>query len=357
MTISIQLPEKTKMKILVLTPTYFPLITGNAVTTHRITTEISQSGASCKIIDLSQKMDTDLLDETVLFSPDIIHCFHAYKAGRKGLLLKKKLRIPLITTITGTDVYIDLKDREKRRVILNVLEGSDRITVFNDSSLSRLVQYGIPKEKVHIIHQSVRMGKEEKINYRLLHGIMDNEVIFLMIGGIRPVKRIRYVIDVLTRLQKTHPHIRLFLAGSILEKEEYEKIEKKIRVHPWVTYLGQVQRKHIPSLYRSVNAVINASSSESEANGLLEALYFRKLIIARKITGNSSFLSDQTALLFHTKKDLYERVQSVSERQVEAAAFYRITDQLMQTTFSNDAETEGYWSVYRQLFHNFTSSA
>ena len=344
------------MKILVLTPTYFPLITGNAVTVHRIITGISQSGTSCKIVDLSQKTDKDLLDEALSFSPDIIHCFHAYKAGRKGLMLKEKLGIPLITTITGTDVYIDLKDREKREVILRVLEGSGSITVFNGPSLSRLVRCGISKKKIHIIHQSVRIDEEEKIDYRLLHGTMGSEVIFLMTGGIRPVKRIPYVIDILTRLQKTHPHIRLFLAGPILAKEEYEKIEKKMRVHPWITYLGQIQRKHIPSLYRSVDAVINASSSESEANSLLEALYFHKLIIARKIAGNSSFLSDQTALLFRTRQDLYERAQSVSEGRVETAAFYHTMDQLMQTTFANGTEIEGYQYVYQQLLRNSTNS-
>lgn len=345
------------MKIIALTPTYFPLITGNAVTVHRIVAGISQKGANCKIIDLSQKTDKDLLRETISFSPDIIHCFHAYKAGHKGLWLKKKLGIPLITTITGTDVYIDLIDHERQEVILKVLEGSDGITVFNDSSLSRLARYGISKEKIQIIHQSVRVGKEEKINYRLLYDTTNSEVIFLMTGGIRPVKRIRYVIDVLTRLQKTHPHIRLFLAGPILEKEEYEKIEKKMQSRPWITYLGQIQRKHIPSLYRNVDAVINASSSESEANSLLEAFYFHKLIIAHDIAGNSSFLSGQTALLFRTRKELYERAKSVSEGQVEAAAFYHTTDQLMRTTFGSDAETEGYWSVYRHLFRNLANSA
>ena len=342
------------MKILILTPTYFPLITGNAVTVHRIVTGVSQNEISCKIIDLSQKEDKNILAEAVSFAPHIIHCFHACKGGSKGLLLKEKLGIPLVTTITGTDVYIDLKTPAKQKVILDVLEKSDRITVFNDSSLFRLVRHGISREKIHVIHQSVWMGgKEEKINYRLLHGITDEEVIFLMMGGIRPVKGIRYVIDVLTKLQKTHPHIRLFLAGSILEKEEYEKIEKKMRLRPWITYLGQIQRENVPSLYRSVDAVINASSSESEANSLLEALYFHKIIIARKIAGNSSFLSDQTALLFRTRQELYEKAKLVSEGRIETGKFRRAIDQLMQTTFGNDAEIEGYKSVYRQLLRNF----
>jgi glycosyltransferase involved in cell wall biosynthesis len=322
------------------------------VTVHRIATGVSQRDINCKIIDLSHKTDKELIKEAISFSPDIIHCFHAYKGGIKGLLLKEKLNIPLITTITGTDVYIDLKDHGKQETILNVLEKSDSITAFNNSSLFRLAKYGISKEKIHIIHQSVLMGKEEKINYRLLHGIRDKEMVFLMSGGIRLVKRIPYVIDVLAKLKKTHPHIRLFLAGPVLEKEEYEKIEKKVQVLPWITYLGQIQRKHIPSLYRSADAVINASSSESEANGLLEAFYFQKLVIARKIPGNSSFLSDQTALLFRTRQELYEKAQSVSEGRIDVTKFYSAMGQLMQTVFSNDAETEGYQSVYRQVFRN-----
>jgi len=41
------------MKAIILTPTFFPQLTGNAVTAGRIAQEMTESGIECRVIDLS----------------------------------------------------------------------------------------------------------------------------------------------------------------------------------------------------------------------------------------------------------------------------------------------------------------
>jgi len=338
------------MKALLLTPTYFPQLTGNAVTVHRISTGLLQKGVECRIINLSQTAGVELLDEAGSFGPDIIHSFHAYKTGRAGVFLKKILGVPLITTMTGTDINVDLKDRDRKKTIRDVLSASDMVTVFNEHAFSALLKHGLPAEKVRIIHQSVLLhNNENAVNYRALYGVDKEDRLFLMSGGLRRIKHIGYAIDVLTDVKKIRPHLRLFIAGSVLEPEEYRKIEKRLQRRPWITYLGEVQREDMPALLKSVDVVLNTSASESEANALLEAFYYRKIVIARNIPGNASLLTDKTSFLFRNRREFYEKILYVIDQPAAWERVRQEADRLMATVFSFQREQSDYTAVYEAL--------
>jgi glycosyltransferase involved in cell wall biosynthesis len=344
-----QRDREKAIKSLLVTPTYFPQLTGNAVTVHRISQGLAQVGVDCRIIDLSRTDGADLLRPCREFSPDIIHGFHAHKAGRSSLFLKKELGAPLVTTLTGTDVNIDLKNPERRRAIKEVLAASDLITVFNDHALSVLIGCGISRNKVKVIHQSVLLPGQGKIDFRAQYGVRANETVFLMSGGIRRVKRIDYAIDGLAEAKKNRSGIRLFIAGLVLEQNEYQKIQKRMQRYPWVSYLGQVSREYMPSLLKSVDVVLNTSASESEANALLEAFYYRKPVVARRIPGNASLLTSETGLLFDNRKEFYEKILYAIDNPARLEDMCKKAEKLIQTTFRWSLETDGYAAVYRGL--------
>jgi glycosyltransferase involved in cell wall biosynthesis len=338
------------MKALLLTPTYFPQLTGNAVTVHRITKGLLQRGIACRIINLSQTADVDLMNEADAFAPDIIHGFHAYKTGLAGVRLKKIFGVPLVITMTGTDINVDLRDRDRKTTVRDVLYASDLVTVFNDHAFSVLLKYGLPEDKIRIIHQSVLLDDDKNtLDYRALYGVDRQDRLFLMSGGLRRIKQIGYAIDVLTEVRKIRPHLRLFIAGSILEPEEYRKIEGRLRRRPWITYLGEVRRENMPALLRSVDVVLNTSASESEANALLEAFYFRKIVIARSIPGNASLLTDKTSFLFRNKREFYEKILYVIDHPTAWEPVRREADRLMTTVFSFQREQVGYTDAYEAL--------
>jgi len=338
------------MKALLLTPTYLPQLTGNAVTVHRISTGLIEKGVDCRIVNLSQAAGSGLLDEMESFRPDMVHCFHAYKAGRAGVLLKKALGVPLVTTMTGTDVNVDLKDRSRQKIVRDVLSASDMVTVFNEHAFSILLKHGLPAEKIRIIHQSVLLQNDKNaVDYRALYNVGQEDSVFLMSGGIRRIKHIGYAVEVLSDVKKIRPRLRLFIAGSILEPEEYRKIERQMRRRPWITYLGEVPREKMPALLESVDVVLNTSASESEANALLEAFYCRKIVIARNIPGNASLLTDRTSFLFRNRKEFHEKILCVIDQPASLERVRQESDRLMATLFSFQREQTGYMAVYEAL--------
>jgi L-malate glycosyltransferase len=337
------------MNALLLTPTFAPSLTGNAVTVERIGRALAQGGVVCRILDLSRPAPAVPPDRAGRFEPDIIHVFHAFKAGPVGLKIKKTLHVPMITTMTGTDINLDIRTPGRKEIILEVLHRSDRITVFNEHAKALLVRRRIPPERIAVIHQAVRLPASGALDYRAMLQIDRDAPAFLLLGAVRAVKNYPYAIQVLEKVEKSYPGIRLIIAGPVLEEEAYAQIRKRIAGITWITWLGEVSRENVPSLFAAVDIVLNTSSSESESNTVLEALSLGKIVIGRAIPGNASILTEQTGFTFHNKNELFEKIMHALTHRDQWEAMQRQARQWIGRQFHPDRERSDYLAVYQQL--------
>jgi glycosyltransferase involved in cell wall biosynthesis len=336
------------MRAILLTPTFFPRLTGNAVTAGRIAQELTEGGIECRVIDLSAVGEAEVEKAIRTFRPDLVHGFHAYKSGRIGLAVKDLFEIPMIMTLTGTDLHADLKARETRTAVLRVLLKTDRLTVFNDSARRLLVREGIAPQKISVIHQSVFFPERKDRDFRdELHIGHSTKVCFLM-GGIRRVKNFGYAFPVLEKVRKSFPDLCLLIAGGILEEEEFLRLTRKSKGRPWIRFLGEVSRKEIPSLLSCADIVLNTSDSESEANAIVEALSFGKVVVGRHISGNTSLLDEKTGFLFRNREELYEQILHVLRNKREAAETGRRAKRFIAARFRRDREQADYLRLYKE---------
>ncbi|MDI6727058.1 MAG: hypothetical protein QMD32_08820, partial [Smithellaceae bacterium] len=96
------------LRSILITPTFFPRLTGNAVTVGRVSQGLSESGIACRVLDLEKTRESELVTLLEEFRPRVIHNFHACKSGRMGLEIRERLPVRMITTMTGTDINIDI---------------------------------------------------------------------------------------------------------------------------------------------------------------------------------------------------------------------------------------------------------
>lgn len=336
------------MKTLVLSPTFFPKLTGNAVTVGRITRELAEGGIECRVIDLSAVTKNEAVRRADMFGPDLIHSFHALKSGPAGLAVRDLLHVPLITTLTGTDLHVDLRKPETRDAVLRVLTRTDRLTVFNAAGRRLLLREGIPPDKISVIHQSVFFPEGKERDFRAeLHIDGDTKVCLLM-GGIRRIKNFGYAFSVLEEVRKQIPDLCLLIAGGVLEQKEYLRLARKSRGSPWIRFLGAVPREAVPSLLDTADIVLNTSDSESDANAVLEALSRGKAVVGRRVSGNASLLAEGTGFLFSNKKELQEQILRLLRNKREAAETGRRAKRFIAARFPRDREQVGYLRLYRE---------
>lgn len=337
------------MNALLLTPTFTPALTGNAVTVERIGRALTQGGVACKILDLSRLAPDVLLDQARAFEPDILHVFHAFKSGPAGLKIKNAFPIPMITTMTGTDINLDIRAPGRKETILEVLHQSDRITVFNEQAQALLLRNRIPPERIAVIHQAVWLPATATLDYRSALQIERDAPVFLLLGAVRAVKNYPYALQVLEKVKKIYPAIHLIIAGPVLEEDAFARIKKQIAGKTWVTCLGEVPRENVPSLLTAADIVLNTSFSESESNTVLEALSLGKIVIGRAIPGNASILTEQTGFSFHNKKEFFEKIIHVLKHGDNMEKMRRQARQWIRYQFHPDRERSDYLAIYHQL--------
>lgn len=334
---------------LLITPSFFPQLTGNAVTVDRISRGLSQAGIDCRVMDLQKVQESEILPLLEEFQPQVIHNFHAYKSGRTGLKIKGLIQQPMITTMTGTDINIDIHDPLKAQEIMAVLAASDRITVFNDQALAGLVQLGVPAAKITVIHQSILLLPQTALDYRKELNIAPGSIVFLILGAIREVKGLSLALEVLEEAQGKYCDLALLIAGQQAEDREFELLLKRINNRQWIKYLGGVDRDKIDSLFQGADVLINASASESESNAMIEAMYFGRLVIARDIPGNASLLNEDTGLLFSDREGLMKHVlRVINNRNILKEKGLRARERVLKD-FSPDQEMNAYLSLYRSI--------
>ncbi len=334
---------------LLITPSFLPKLTGNAVTVDRISRGLYQSGINCLVIDLQSLEESAILALATEFQPQVIHNFHAYKAGLLGMKIKSMFHRPMITTMTGTDINIDIHDPTKLRDIMAVLAASDQITVFNDQARAGLVELGIAAARISVIHQSVSLPKQIPTDYRKELNVAPDVTVFLILGAIRRVKGISLALDVLEEVQAKKNELLLLIAGQPAEADEFELLMQRIRDRQWIKYLGAVPREKIGGLIESSDVLINTSFSESESNAMLEAMYFSRLVIARDIPGNASLLNEDSGLMFSNRQELMGHVLAIMSNRKKLEEKGLRSGELIKKNFGFEREVNSYLSLYRRI--------
>lgn len=118
------------MRVLVVAPHSLSEPRGNSVTLARLADGVRAAGARVKLLG------PDQADPRGRF--DIVHAFHATKAGPRTLELARKSSGALVVTLTGTDLHQDLRNAERGRIVRGVLGRAAALVVFSEADRARL---------------------------------------------------------------------------------------------------------------------------------------------------------------------------------------------------------------------------
>ena len=294
-------------RLALLTPFAFPSVRGNAVTVERIARGLRARGADIEVWDLSTMARASIERRASEYRPELVHAFHAYRAGPLGLALARRIGCPLVVTLTGTDANLDLFDVERAPAVRQVLESAAAVTAFHDS-VTAMVARAVPEisARIVVVPQSVDL-----LDPSLPDGPAPRTrgPVMLFPAGIRPVKRPLFPLAPLDSVAARYPGFELRYIGPILDVTEGEALMRALRGRQWARHLGEVPHAAMAALLRDADVVLNCSLSEGGmANSVLEALACGRAVLASDIAGNRSVIEDGvTGLLFEGPGDFADK--------------------------------------------------
>jgi len=279
------------LRILILTPTSLPSISGNAMTAERWRRSLTQMGYAVKTVS-SQSLDANALSREIAdFRPDVIHAHHALKAG--ALLLEKPIKeaigsIPFVLSPAGTDINQDQASEGILETFLNVCRASRRIITQSPWVLNRTRDLlpGMEDLIVYVSKAFLWQG-DDSANLREAHDCRPEDFVFFLPAGIRPVKGNLECLKWLEKVYQVRPRVRAVFAGPALDAVYANRFEDKIRrLSAFARWIPRIPPAAMRSAYESADVVLNASVSEGLSNTLLEAIAAGRPILASDIPGN-----------------------------------------------------------------------
>ncbi|MDH4100449.1 MAG: glycosyltransferase family 4 protein [Nitrospirota bacterium] len=279
------------LKILIVTPTCLPDPTGNAITAHRLYKGLIARGADVRVVSASDEHAPSG------FRPDVIHALHAVKGGLPACTIARETGAPVVITITGTDINIDLLRLEGREGATALSEAA-RIIVYGPWAVERLVKLDPALHgRIEVIRPSVDINQEGDKKVDLPAGFN-----FLLPSGIRRVKDPVFAVTALAALRQEFPDINLTVAGPILDKDEWTRLRAAMEGREWVSH-RVADYKEMPSLYSAADVVLNTSVSEGLSNALLEAMALCRPVLASDCEGNRAVITDGVDGLLYRQGD------------------------------------------------------
>jgi L-malate glycosyltransferase len=328
-------------RVALLSPVPLDSPRGNAVTVARIAAGLRARGLDVGVWEADAP---GVRDSLVAEPPALVHAFHAHRAGPLALAVTRAAAIPLVVTLTGTDVSHDLRNEGSRAAVLEVLTGAAAVVAFH-GSVAADVEAIAPslRGRVRIVPQSAQLpaggGAAPDIT---------GEPCLLFPAGVRPVKRPLLPLGPLEDVRRDHPGLRLWYAGPPLDAHETRRLEAALASRPWARYLGALPHAAMPALLGAADVVLNCSLSEGGmANSVIEALSLGRAVLASDIPGNRSLIEDGvTGLLFDSETSLAAQARRLAGDPALRRRLGETGRRLVGARLAPAREIDGYLDVY-----------
>jgi len=240
---------------------------------------------------LATKMATVAQEENL----DLLHVHYAIPHSISAILaresLKPQRRLPVITTLHGTDITLVGADRSYLPITRYGIVQSDGVTAISHylkEATKEIFQF----DEITVIPNFVCQTDYQRLPDSSLHQSLapENEPLLVHVSNFRPVKRPVDCVEILARVLQKGIKTRLVMVGDGSERTNVEHRARCLGIFEQCSFVGKQPR--IVD-YLSVSDVL-LLPSEQESFGLaaLEAMACEVPVIASRVGGIPEVVTD-----------------------------------------------------------------
>ena len=233
---------------------------------------------------------------------DILHT-HNYKANLLGLLAARKAKINTVATIHG---YIGNTQKLKLYEIFDrfILRFFNKIVLVDDT-LKKWFKNG--QGKYTVINNGAQIQENVPVNEASPD---KHELVIGTIGRLSPEKGHRYLLEAFSKIQKEFPQARLLIVGDGSLRSDLENLANTLGIREKVTFAGF--QRDVYAYYSLIDIYVLPSLIEHFPLTVLEAMSYKKAIVATNTGGTSDLIKDRTTGLLITPGSSEEIYKAIS---------------------------------------------
>lgn len=277
------------------------------------------------------------------------HATSAYLA--KQIMAEKAKRVPIVTTLHGTDITLVGSDPSYRHVVEFSIDKSDGVTAVSEYLKQETYSRFDIKKEIKVIPNFIDLQRFRKSNKSHFKKAIcpDDEKVVVHVSNFRKVKRVPEVVSVFDRILKNDIKAKLLLVGDGPERQRTEQQCRDLGICEHVRFLGKLEE--VEEVLSIADLFLIPSGSETFGLAALEAMSCSVPVISSNIgglpevniQGETGYLCDlddidcmaEKAVEILTNKDLHSRMSRNARKQAER--------------FNQDVVVAQYEDFYREV--------
>jgi len=220
----------------------------------------------------------------------LIHA-HYGPTGVRMLPLKRKHRLPLITSFRGIDA--SLFPSRSPGMYDRLFREGDLFLARSEDMRKDLVGMGCKDEKVVVHHSGIDLDE-----FKYAPRKEADETVFLTVARLTENKGVQYAIEAFAKTRETHPHTKLKVIGDGPYKCALERKASELGVKDRVEFTGALPHENVLEEMLKAHAFVLASYTTDEGekegvpNVLMEAQATGMPVVSTKHAGIPELVLD-----------------------------------------------------------------
>jgi N-acetyl-alpha-D-glucosaminyl L-malate synthase BshA len=226
---------------------------------------------------------------------DLLHVHYAIPHSISAILaresIKEKRYVPVITTLHGTDITLVGADRSYLPITRYGLQQSDGVTAVS-KFLKQATIETFDFDEVEVIPNFICPKHYGRLTDSPLRAELapNGEKILVHVSNFRPVKRPADCVEILAKVKKDYPKVRLVMVGDGPERSAVSYRAGQLGVRDDTIFVGK--QANIAEYLGVSDVFLLPSELESFGLAALEALACELPVIATRIGGIPEVVTD-----------------------------------------------------------------
>ena len=270
-----------------------------------------------EFIPYEHNLTAKLVDVAMHEKLDFLHVHYAIPhasaaLSAKQILASKGMKLPIITTLHGTDITLLGKDKSFKSVIEFAINNSDAVTAVSKSLKKDTMDSFNIQTTIKVIPNFIdsNLYHHEQDDVLRNSFASSDEKIIIHISNFRKVKRVQDVLNVFAKINALVPS-KLLLIGDGPERLKMEQLCRNLGLCDSVRFIGKL--KAVEKVLSVSDLFLLPSATESFGLVALEAMASKAVVISSNsgglpevnIDGKTGFLLDVKDVDAMAEKAIY----------------------------------------------------
>lgn len=216
----------------------------------------------------------------------VVHS-HEYKSDILTFLLRRRLDIPIVTTVHG---WITNSIKSKLYVALNkrVLRYFDRVIAVSPRIRDEVLANGVAPENVQLIHNAIVMENYQRHlatqgEFRAQFGLSQDAFVVAAVGRLSPEKGQADLLRASAPLMRSYRRLHVALVGDGPDRDRLRSVVLELGIADRVVFTGHLV--DVRPVFRDTDLLALTSYTEGFPNVILEALSMEVPVVATDVGG------------------------------------------------------------------------